>query len=665
MKLKEVFNKKLVAWSVSLTMAFTMIPAMGTAVYADETEDVQDNAAPVAEEQVSEEAEQGTSETSEEVDVVASVEEETVAETSAATREKVSVSTEEETYTSSNKTDSDTLLMGYLNQELGVNQDVELLSTDNKYYNQLSNTNKKLYSALKNKVQAIASGDDNTVQIKIGASELEFEKDCWTAAELGVERIYDEENNSLTPEAEAALNARLPYNAGKVLNALLADMPYEMYWFDKTSTKVDGKKVGGMNTYLSNIQLGSDEEGEILFIDESEVTVSFYVSADYSLSGKIGTFELDPDKIAAVNDAIANAKSIVERNASSNDYNKMVAYKEEICDLVSYNDEAVETEGYPYGDPWQLIYVFDGDEDTNVVCEGYSKSFQYLCDMSSFKQNTQCYSVSGNLFTEDDQDKPEPHMWNIVTMKDGINYLVDITNCDEGTIGSPDELFMVSPSAGSPEDGYRFDISSGDCVYYTYDEAKMDEFGDIMYLKGDGRYDPIPEITSVKLKSDSAVYTGKAIKPEVVVTDDNGDAVDPSYYAVSTSPATVKNVGKYTVKVTFNGIYADKGSVNLTFKVNPVKTAISKLSKGKKRFTVKWTKKSKSLVDGYQIQYSTSSKFASGNKTVTVRSYKTGSKTVKKLKAKKTYYVRVRTFKKVSGTYYYAPWSASKAVKTK
>ncbi|MBR3738652.1 MAG: calcineurin-like phosphoesterase, partial [Eubacterium sp.] len=83
----------------------------------------------------------------------------------------------------------------------------------------------------------------------------------------------------------------------------------------------------------------------------------------------------------------------------------------------------------------------------------------------------------------------------------------------------------------------------------------------------------------------------------------------------------------------------------------------------KKAFTVKW-KKYTTQTTGSQIQYSTSSKFASA-KTGTVSKNTTTSKKITKLKAKKTYYVRIRTYKTVSGKKYYSSWSSSKKIKTK
>ena len=87
------------------------------------------------------------------------------------------------------------------------------------------------------------------------------------------------------------------------------------------------------------------------------------------------------------------------------------------------------------------------------------------------------------------------------------------------------------------------------------------------------------------------------------------------------------------------------------------------LTAGVKKITVKW-KKQTAQTAGYQIQYSTSSKFAKP-KTVTITKNTSTSKAVTKLAGKKKYYVRIRTYKKVSGKNYYSAWSKSKTVKTK
>jgi hypothetical protein len=165
---------------------------------------------------------------------------------------------------------------------------------------------------------------------------------------------------------------------------------------------------------------------------------------------------------------------------------------------------------------------------------------------------------------------------------------------------------------------------------------------------------------SAKLSTTTYTYNGKQKTPSVTIVDKaNNKLVKNTDYTVSYSKN--KYVGTGTVKVTFKGDYS--GSKVLTFKINPASTTIKKLSPAKKSFTATINKKS-SQVTGYQIQYSTSKKFTNA-KTKTIKSYKTTKLTVKSLSAKKTYYVRVRTYKKVGSKTYYSAWSSYKYTKTK
>lgn len=131
------------------------------------------------------------------------------------------------------------------------------------------------------------------------------------------------------------------------------------------------------------------------------------------------------------------------------------------------------------------------------------------------------------------------------------------------------------------------------------------------------------------------------VKDSKPATKPSEPATTPSTTQPTTKPSTTKN----------------------TKTVKPKKTSIKKLSKGKKKFTVTWAKVSG--VKGYQIQYSSNKKFKKNNKSVTVTKQKTTKATVKKLKSKKKYYVRVRTYKTVNGKKIYSSWSKVKSVKTK
>ena len=92
-------------------------------------------------------------------------------------------------------------------------------------------------------------------------------------------------------------------------------------------------------------------------------------------------------------------------------------------------------------------------------------------------------------------------------------------------------------------------------------------------------------------------------------------------------------------------------------------TSISIIKAQDRAFTVKWKKKSN--ITGYQIQYSTNSKFKKGNKTIKIKKAKTVSKKITGLKLSKKYYVRIRTYKIVNKKTYYSSWSKKKNVTTK
>ena len=171
---------------------------------------------------------------------------------------------------------------------------------------------------------------------------------------------------------------------------------------------------------------------------------------------------------------------------------------------------------------------------------------------------------------------------------------------------------------------------------------------------------PVYYPKTFKLSTTSYTYDGKVKKPAVTVKDSTGKTISSANYTVTYASGR-QYVGKYAVKVTFKGSYYS-GSKMLYFNINPRNTSISKLTSGRKSFKV-YLKKYTTQTTGYQIQYSTSSKFT-GAKTVTV-SNKTTAKAISKLYGGKRYYVRCRTYKKVGKTNFFSSWSGAKAVTTK
>ena len=153
-------------------------------------------------------------------------------------------------------------------------------------------------------------------------------------------------------------------------------------------------------------------------------------------------------------------------------------------------------------------------------------------------------------------------------------------------------------------------------------------------------------------------FTGKNITQSITVKYNGKTLKNGTDYTVSYS--SNKNIGTATVKITGKGSYT--GTITKTFKINPAKQEIQKLTAKSKAFFVDWAQKGSAT--GYEIQYATNSKFTSAKK-VTITNKKTDKTTVSKLSGKKKYYVRVRSYTTVKGTKYYGAWSASKSVTTK
>ena len=153
-------------------------------------------------------------------------------------------------------------------------------------------------------------------------------------------------------------------------------------------------------------------------------------------------------------------------------------------------------------------------------------------------------------------------------------------------------------------------------------------------------------------------FTGKNITQSITVKYNGKTLKNGTDYTVSYS--SNKNIGTATVKIAGKGSYT--GTITKTFKINPAKQEIQKLTAKSKAFFVDWAQKGSAT--GYEIQYATNSKFTSAKK-VTITNNKTDKTTISKLSGKKKYYVRVRSYTTVKGTKYYGAWSASKSVTTR
>ncbi len=167
-------------------------------------------------------------------------------------------------------------------------------------------------------------------------------------------------------------------------------------------------------------------------------------------------------------------------------------------------------------------------------------------------------------------------------------------------------------------------------------------------------------IASVVLSKTEYVYNGKEKTPSVTVYDENGRKISSAYYTVSYR--NNKKVGKAAVTIT--GCEGMEGTAEKTFRIRPRASTIRDVTAVENQITVKW-KKISSQTDGYQIQAATNRKFTKNVKTRTVKDPAVTSKSIGKLLSQTKYYIRIRTYRTVSGVRYYSDWSETQSVRTK
>lgn len=402
--------------------------------------------------------------------------------------------------------DNDELFALYLQQQMYPDRVPSTMANWGAAEGTLNEWELAIYNTLKDFVSKVARGEvEPEGSNGISTKEIQVPGELsWTFDELGVSDANDPELGS---KAYNALGREI--NFTKIVECLMVDCPAEFYWFNKG-------EGGGFNWGLSILTSPMTTT-----VTVSGLNMTFGVAQEYMGSD---IYHVDANKTGAASAAIANAKAIADSCASLGDYDKLVAFKDAICNLTSYNTEAASDLDTPYGNPWQLIYVFDENPATTVVCEGYAKAFQYLCDLGGLT----CYTVTGTM-------SGSAHMWNIVKL-DGKNYLVDVTNCDENTVGYPNELFLAG-TTGSPQEVYTFQLSHSEAISYDYDQQTEELYSESVLTLEDSRYTPGLTITGMP----ESVRYGDSFQLQTEGT------VGAIQWSVQGTSATVDQDGNVTV----------------------------------------------------------------------------------------------------------------------
>ena len=251
-----------------------------------------------------------------------------------------------------------------------------------------------------------------------------------------------------------------------------------------------------------------------------------------------------------------------------------------------------------------------------------------------------------------------------VVIEDGMTTLSDkcFYNCDKlRDIYIPSSVISISATA--LDSGWYTNVGGQKVpVFKVRIHAPRDSYA-IQYAKEhDAKYtytDQEPTTASTATATTTAaekpgITTGSSgnssSKPSMESTHNSGSLSDNTKPSASTSG---KINGTYTTSTKKNT------DANVISSVQKQKLKITKITSPKaKTILLKWKKATGT--NGYQIQYATNSKFTRGRKTVIIKNRSTVSKTIKKLKRKKTYYVRIRAYKKLKGRTYFSKWSSKK-----
>ena len=324
----------------------------------------------------------------------------------------------------------------------------------------LSGNDALFYPYLKSFVKQVAAGSVTYTKLYLSPEDLGFKTE-YTASDFGVSAFY--ENGAWNSTFKNKYEEKLGCDIGKLVAVLIAELPSEFYWI----------KGYGFSTPEYTASWNSTDGAYTTLKVTGQFEFRFSVRRGYRLS-ESSDYEINPADVNRAKTAAQNARSIVQQYASYSDVDKLRAYRDKICSLVEYDYAALAITDYDArnADTYQMVYVFDNDPNTNVVCAGYAKAFQYLCNLSTFQNDISVIYVTGDMYPEGGEGGP--HAWNVVRLSDQINYLVDVTNVDAGSYGT-NTLFLVTPAYGSVNGGYTIDTGSK-TILYVYDEDTLSIF---------------------------------------------------------------------------------------------------------------------------------------------------------------------------------------------
>ncbi len=373
-------------------------------------------------------------------------------------------------------------------ENLEIAEQTQKLFSENDEKSSKKGYPEKLYRQALFQIRQLASGNEQDAVISLTCPD-DFTDWSWSKQQLGLDdfesflcELKDPDGNIIydidgkTPimvpseKTAAAVKNFITPHINLLVYRLMADCPYEFYWFDRQSGIVlDFKCVCDENT-----------------LDVCEITVYFHVAEEYLSSSAQHPFALGA-RTPKIKRAFDNARKIVKKHSNEDDMQKLISYKEEICKLASPLKEGLEQ------DAFGIANVLDKDNSSHSLPSGYAKSFQYLCSLSKFEdESISCSTVEGFL-------NNEAHQWNIIRKNDQ-SFLCDIYFSDEQTPNFSDSLFMKNCGSDGFEEiekSVSYKAVSG--FLYTYDENTLAAYENSDILDLGSKRKQVPKINTEEI----------------------------------------------------------------------------------------------------------------------------------------------------------------------
>ena len=141
---------------------------------------------------------------------------------------------------------------------------------------------------------------------------------------LGVDAVIAKDENEelyVPTDAQNAANEKVFINLSRIIDVLLAEHPYELYWYDKTAGTIQ-QPFRLKASYDSSLRTYVLSTTDCMYL-------RFSVAEEYSA----GDYLVDTSIGQSVQSAVDNANAIVSEYGSASDEEKLRGYKNEICGL--------------------------------------------------------------------------------------------------------------------------------------------------------------------------------------------------------------------------------------------------------------------------------------------------------------------------------------------